>query len=49
MVGWHHELNGHDFGLILGDIEYREGSHAAVLEMKESDITEELNNNSNLL
>ena len=35
-----------EFWVIL---KYREGSHAAVLEMKESDITEELNNNSNLL
>ena len=46
MVGWHHQLNGHEFEKALGESEgqgslgcCRPWSH------KESDMTERLNNN----
>ena len=29
MVGWHHELKGHEFEQTLGDSEGREAWHAA--------------------
>ena len=44
MVGWHHRLNGHEFGWTLGDgdgqgglVRYDSWGH------KESDMTERLN------
>ena len=46
MVGWHHQLNGHEFEQALGD-----GDGQGILVYcspwghKESDITEWLNNN----
>ena len=46
-VGWHHQLNGHEFEQTLGD-----GEGQGSLECcspwghKESDTTEQLNNNS---
>ena len=30
MVGWHHQLNGHEFKQTLGDGEDKEAWHAAV-------------------
>ena len=30
MVGWHHQLNGHEFEQTLGDGEGQEAWHAAV-------------------
>ena len=46
MVGWHHRLDGHEFKKTLGDSEGQgslvccsPGGH------KESDVTEQLNNN----
>ena len=30
MVGWHHQLNGHEFGLTPGDSEGQGSLHAAV-------------------
>ena len=30
MVGWHYQLNGHEFGQALGDVKEREGWCAAV-------------------
>ena len=30
MVGWHHQLNGHELGQTLGDGEGQGGLHAAV-------------------
>ena len=30
MVGWHHQLNGHEFAQALGDGEGQEAWHAAV-------------------
>ena len=46
MVGWHHQLNGHEFEQTLGDGE-GQGSLACCSPWghKESDTTEQLNNN----
>ena len=46
MVGWHHQLNGHEFGQAPGDGE-GQGSLACYSPWghKESDLTEQLNNN----
>ena len=41
MVGWHHQLNGHEFEQALGD-----GENKKVWHYEESDMTESLNNNS---
>ena len=45
MVGWHHQLNEHEFEQTLGD---GEGQGSLVccspLDRKESDMTEQLNN-----
>ena len=48
MVGWHHQLNGHEFKQALGDGE-GQGSLACYNPWgrKESDRTECLNNDSN--
>ena len=45
MVGWHHQLNGHEFGQTLGDGE-GQGSLACCSPWghRESDTTERLNN-----
>ena len=47
VVGWHHRLNGHEFEQIPGDGEGR-GSLACCSPwgLKESDMTEQLNNNT---
>ena len=49
MVGWHHRLKGHDFEQILEDSE-GQGSLACCSPWgcKESDTTEQLNNNREL-
>ena len=49
MVGWHHRLNGHEFEQTPGDCEVQ-GSLACCSQwgLKESDITERLNNNNHL-
>ena len=48
MVGWHHQLNGHEFEQALGD---GEGQGSLVCYSpwghKELDTTEQLNNNNN--
>jgi len=46
MVGWHHQLNGHEFEQTLGNSE-GQGSlvHCSPWGCKESDTTEQLNNN----
>ena len=48
MIGWHHLLNGHEFEQTLVDSE-GQGSLACGSPWghKESDMTEQLNNNSN--
>ena len=43
MVGWHHQLNGHQLEQTLGDTE-GQGSLACCSPGKESDMTESLNN-----
>ena len=50
MVGWHHQLNGHDFKQTLGDRE-GQGSLACCSSWchKESDRTERLNDNNKRL
>ena len=47
MVGWHHQLNEHEFEQALGDGE-GQGSLACCSPWgcKESDTTEQLNNNN---
>ena len=48
MVGWHHQLNGHESEQTLGDGE-GQGSLACCSPegYKESDMTEQLKNNNN--
>ena len=48
MVGWHHQLNGHEFGQTLGDSE-GQGSLACCSPWghEETDMTEQLNSNTN--
>ena len=50
MVGWHHRLNGHEFEQTLGDNQ-GQGSLAYCSQWgyKESDSTQQLNNNNNLV
>ena len=36
MVGWHHQLDGHEFEQALEFVMDREASHAAVNEVAES-------------
>ena len=47
MVGWHHQLDGHEFEQAPGDV----GGQGSLVccnpwGLKESDTTEQLNNNS---
>ena len=46
IVGWHHQLSGHDFEQVTGD---GEGQGSLVCssqwDCKESNMTEQLNNN----
>ena len=47
MVGWHHQLNGHELEQTLGDSE----EHGCLTccspgNLNESDMTEQLNNNN---
>ena len=50
MVGWHHQLNGHESEQTLGD---SEGQGSLVCHSscgcKESDTTQQLNNNKELV
>ena len=44
MIGWHHQLNGHEFEQTLGDDERQEGLACySPWGLKESDMTEQLN------
>ena len=49
MVGWHHQLNGHEFEQTLGDDE-GQGSLACCSPWicKELDTTEQLSNNTSM-
>ena len=48
MVGWHHQLNGHEFEQTLGDSEGQESLVCCSLKgHKESDMTEQLNTTNN--
>ena len=48
MVGWHHQLNGHQFEQALGDGEGPESlACCSPWNCKELDPTETLNNSSN--
>ena len=49
MVGQHHQLHGHKFGQSPGDGERREPGVLQSMGCKESDMTEQLNNNSQWL
>ena len=47
MVGWHHQLNGHEFELALGDGEGQGRlAHCSPWGCKQLDTTEQLNNNN---
>ena len=49
MVGWHHRLNGHEFEQALGDGEGQESlACCSPWGLKESDMTEQLNNNKSM-
>ena len=43
MVGWHHQLNGHEFEQILGDSE----GQGRLQDHKELDTSQQLNNSNN--
>ena len=47
VVGWHHRLNGDEFGQTLGDSEGQGGlACCSPWGHEESDTTEQLNNNT---
>ena len=47
MAGWHHRLNGHEFEQALGDGGQGSLAYCSPWGHKESDVTEQLNNNNN--
>ena len=50
MVGWHHRLNGHELGQILGDRDGQGGQSCySPWGYKELDMAEQLKNNSKSL
>ena len=46
MVGWHHQLNGYEFEQALGDGDGQGSLVCCSLGSKESDMTEQLNNDN---
>ena len=48
MAGWHHLLSGHEFKQTPGDSEGRESLVCSPWGLKESDMTERLNSNSQI-
>ena len=48
MVGWHHQLNGHECEQTLGDSE-RLAWRAAVYRVSELDMTLQLNSNNRFM
>ena len=50
MVGWHHQLNGHEFEQTPGDSEGKRNlACCSPWSRKQSDTTEQLNNNIMLI
>ena len=50
MVGWHHQLNEHEFEQTLGDsVEQGSLVCCSPWDRKESDMTDQLNNTTNIL
>ena len=49
IIGWHHQLNGHEFGQTLGDRDGQGGLSCYVHGAAELDMAEQLKNNSNSL
>ena len=52
MVGWHHQLNGHEFEQALGVGNGQRSHHLITTEVrgrKELDTVEQLNNNKRLV
>jgi len=48
MVGWHHQLNGHELGQIWGDSKRLRGlAGCSPWGCKESDTIQRMNNNDN--
>ena len=49
MVVWHHQINGHEFEQALGDDEGQRSLACCIPWVhKESDMTEQLNNNNKI-
>ena len=47
MIGWHHQLNVHEFEQTLGDSEGQGNlAYCSSWDHKESDMTEQRNNNN---
>ena len=49
MVGWHHQLNGHEFEQTLGMEKDSKTWHTAVHGVSQSNMTEQLNNSNQFL
>ena len=50
MVGWHHQVNGHELGQTLGDDEGQGGLECcSPWDYEELDMTWQLNNSINIL
>ena len=50
MIGWHHQLNGHEFDQALGEGEGQGGlACCSPWDHKESDTTEQLNSKYRIL